>query len=241
MNDYLEEEFKVPYAAWKAAPTPESNRAMLKTLEPLIQKGVTTFTGQTNPLLTSQARRLTLEGLRSYDPTRSRLQTHLYNQYKGLRRISRQQSQVISVPERVLFDQQRLRGYEQELTDQLGRAPSDRELADHSGFSMKRISHVRRYQAGIPEGSLESAAQGLTPQVRPSNQPQETWLQMVYDDLQPMDQKIMELSLGLHGRTALSNQEIARKLGRSPGAISQRKARIQQLLDQEQDLSPFFA
>ena len=49
----------------------------------------------------------------------------------------------------------------------------------------------------------------------------------------------MEWSLGLHGREKLSNKEIANKLLRSPGAISQRKAKIQQLLRQEETLSPF--
>jgi IS30 family transposase len=51
----------------------------------------------------------------------------------------------------------------------------------------------------------------------------------------------MELSLGMRGQSKASNQEIARKLNRSPGAITQRKIKIQQLLNQEQDLSPFIA
>jgi DNA-binding NarL/FixJ family response regulator len=46
----------------------------------------------------------------------------------------------------------------------------------------------------------------------------------------------MEHTLGMNNKKVLSNQEIARKLGLSPGAISQRKARIQQLLDRREDL-----
>ena len=53
------------------------------------------------------------------------------------------------------------------------------------------------------------------------------------------DQKIMELSLGMRGHKPLSNLEIAKKLGRSPGALSQRKAKIQAMIDKEEDLSPF--
>ena len=49
----------------------------------------------------------------------------------------------------------------------------------------------------------------------------------------------MENSLGMNGRKVLSNQELARKLNRSPGAISQAKARIQELLNKEDELSPF--
>ena len=62
---------------------------------------------------------------------------------------------------------------------------------------------------------------------------------MVYQGLSPLDQRVMELTLGMRGNKKLSNQEIAAKLNRSPGAITQRKTKIQQLLDQEQKLSPF--
>ena len=65
------------------------------------------------------------------------------------------------------------------------------------------------------------------------------WTEIVYQDLGPVDQKIMEMSLGMHGQKKLSNLEIAKKLNRSPGAITQRKMRIQELLNQESDFSPF--
>jgi hypothetical protein len=49
----------------------------------------------------------------------------------------------------------------------------------------------------------------------------------------------MEHTLGMNGRRALNNTDLARKLGKSPGAISQAKARIQTMLDQGEELSPF--
>jgi hypothetical protein len=62
------------------------------------------------------------------------------------------------------------------------------------------------------------------------------WREMVYDDLNAQDRKIMEYTLGLNGRKPMSNQEVARKLGKSPGLISQRKKYIQEQLDQEQEM-----
>jgi len=62
------------------------------------------------------------------------------------------------------------------------------------------------------------------------------WREMVYDDLTSQDQKIMEMTLGLNGRRPMSNLEIARKLNRSPGLVSQRKGYIQSLLDQEEEM-----
>jgi hypothetical protein len=65
------------------------------------------------------------------------------------------------------------------------------------------------------------------------------WTQMVYDDLDPYHQQVMEHTLGMNGRRVASNADLAKKLGKSPGAISQAKARIQTFLDQGEELSPF--
>lgn len=239
MNDYLEDEFREPFQAWKANPTPAANAQILTTLHPVIEKGVKTHVGDSNPLLISRARKLTLNGLRSYDPARSRLQTHLFNQYQGLKRISRQQTQPIHIPERVQSDSYNLQNYTQELRDELGREPTDNELADRTGFSPRRMSKIRQYQPGMAEGNLEAVAPGFSPGVQSNGKLRDMWIQIVYDDLSAIDQKILEHTLGMHGQPMLSNQDLARRLGRSPGAISQRKARIQQLLDQEDSLSPF--
>jgi len=163
---------------------------------------------------------------------------------QGLRRITQQQSQIVKAPERVLLESQKLREYQQELSDELGRDPTDAELTDKLGISMSRLSKIRKYQPGMTSGQVEEldpmsgGAAGRLPNQRDAA---DLWAEIVYQDLNPMDQRIMELSLGMRGQQKLSNQEIARKLNRSPGAITQRKIRIQQLLDQEQDLSPFIA
>ena len=240
-DDYLEDEYREPYGTWKADPTPEANTSILKTLDPVIQKGLKTYgSDQRSPLLVSKARMLTLQGLRNYDSKRSRLQTHLMNQYRGLQRASRQQNEVLRAPERIIYDAAKLRKYEDELTHELGREPTDQELLDRTGFSGDRLAKVRGYRPGYSEGQMEqvdsnllSAAAMIDPQA------QQAWIRLVYEDMPPLDQKIMEYSLGMNGRKPLSNLEIAKKLGRSPGAISQRKAKIQQVLDQEQELSPF--
>ena len=60
------------------------------------------------------------------------------------------------------------------------------------------------------------------------------WLKTVYDELDPYHQSIMEYTLGLNGKPVLSNLEIAKKLNRTPGAISQAKKRIEEKLRQGQ-------
>jgi DNA-directed RNA polymerase specialized sigma subunit len=243
VDDYLEDELKEPYQAWKASGgTPEANAAILGQLEPTIHKAVTTHVGQSNPLIFSRARRMALDAVRTYDPKRARLQTHLFNQLQGLKRASRQQTTILKVPERVALDRYHLGNYTQELIDKLGREPSDEELADHSGFSLKRIARVRSYHPAVAEGTLEAASpthEVLGGVTGPRHERLSMAQQIVYGDLSPTDKLIMEHALGLHGRRPLQNQEIAAKLGRSPGLISQRKKVIQGMIDQVHGLGEF--
>lgn len=61
------------------------------------------------------------------------------------------------------------------------------------------------------------------------------YYEYVYNSVSPLDQKIMEWTSGYKGKE-LSNNQIASKLHLSAGAVSQRKARIQELLGQVRGL-----
>ena len=237
--DYLEDEYKDVYERWKSSGGVEENAEILEKLSPVIDKGVQIYGGAPSALTRSRARRLALQGLSSYDRQRSRLQSHLINHMQGLQRISRQQHNVINVPERVMLDNQKLSRHTQDLTDKLGREPTDSELADKAGVSLKRIKYVREWQPGMTTGQISSIDPMASPGAASDQKAHEAWLEIVYDGLDPIDKKIMEFSLGMHGRPQLGNAEIAARLKRTPGAISQRKAKIQQILRQEEYLSPF--
>jgi len=158
-------------------------------------------------------------------------------QLQGLKRYARQQTAGISIPERVQLDRQYLDQQEEELRTELGRDPNVDELADRAKISAKRINYVRSTGRAVAEGQFVGPEGPFQPAVeQPSTG---AWQEFVYSDLDPTNKKIMEWAVGMHGQPQLSNLEIARRLRLTPGAISQRKRNIQQILDQEQDLSPF--
>lgn len=243
-EDMLEDNFREPYTAWKTKPGPATNSGMLKALQPTIEGAIRVHVGEPNPLLVSKARVMALQGLPTYDPKRGRLQNHMYNHLLGLKRANRQQTTILKVPERVQLDKYNLENANKELTAQLGREPTDDQLADYTGFSPSRMAKVRSYKSGLSEGymsNLEEQGAGFSGggSVMPGQPKKSYWTEIVYDDLDDYHKKIMELAYGLNGRKPKQNQEIAAKLGRSPGAISQAKARIQKMLDEEYELSPF--
>lgn len=241
MDSMLEPDYQPAWDSWQKDQSPAGNAAFLKAIDPIVAKGVKYYAGD-DPLASSQGKLLALEAAKKYDPTKARLQSHILSHMQGLKRIDRDLHAVINVPERILHDSTKLREYNQELTDELGREPTDDELADRYGISKARLAKIRAFQPGLTTGQAEMINPeegGIASRLPGDTSNEDLWLDIVYQDLGTLDKKIMEYTLGLNGQPKLSNQEIAAKLGRSPGAITQRKVRIQQLLDQEQELSPF--
>lgn len=239
-TSYLEPNFEPHFNSWKANPSPESTGNLLRVVDPVINEAIRTYGGGAakSPTLKGKARRLTISALQTYDPTRAKLRTHLLSQLQGLRRMSAKEEQILNIPEQVLLDLGGLRESENRLRDRLGRDPSDLELADHTGLSRKRIGYLRTMRPSYSEGRLVRVDDEGTSMNMPAVEQMtptgalDAWNDFVYHDLDPIDQQIMEHTLGMHGKPQLSNQDIARKLQLSPGAISQRKARIQVKLDQ---------
>lgn len=239
-SDLLEDDFREPYTAWKATPSPVTNAAMLKALHPTIEGAIRTHVGEPNPLIVSRARSMAMGGLSSYDPKRGRLQNHMYNHLLGLKRANRQQTTILKVPERVAMDKYHLENATKELRATLGSDPTDEQLADATGFSPARMAKVRSYNSGISEGYMDDTTEGQVFGGMKSNAPQKSyWADIVYDGLDDYHKRIMEHTLGLNGKKKLPNHVLAAKMNRSPGAISQAKLRIQKMLDEEHDYSPF--
>lgn len=239
--DRLEPKYATPFNAWKAAPNMATTGSLLKAVQGDIDKGMFAHVGgKTDPILYSRAKKMALQAIKSYDPTKARLGTHIVNQLQGLKRVQRQQNQIIHIPERVAMDQGYIERAKAELADELGREPSMAEISDHTGISPKRINYVHKFRYPMAESTFSGMSEDENESFSPAVQQQQTnsWHEFVYSDLDPTNQKIMEWTLGLHGSKPLSNQDIARKLRMTPGAVSQRKAKIQSILSQE-ELNPF--
>lgn len=226
----LETDFDEPYRAWKTAPGPATTGALLRAVNPVLDTALKSYGSQTSPNLRSRAKQLAIKAFDTYDPTRGNLKTHLLSQLQRLRRASAEEQQIISVPEAVRLDHYNLIQAENELADRLGRSPSDAEISDYTGLAPKRLQYVRQLRLPISEGAAER--DGNAPSVvGVGYDPDAAWRSFIYYDLSPTDQLIMDLSLGLHGNQQTDINEIAKRLGVTVGAVSQRRAKIQQLID----------
>lgn len=238
-KDKLEDAYRGPLDAYRADPSPANTGALLKAIDPVLRLGVRTYGGGDSPLVHSRARQIALGALPGYDPARASLKTHLMPHLQGLQRYATRLQQPLSVPEAVLLDHRRLYASFNELQEKLGREPSDSELSDHARMSRKRIAYVRQYRPAALEGEVQGryldtlgGDEGSVndPAVLRED-PVLEYAEAIYHDLDPRDQVILERALGLHGKAKLPAKEVARRLGVSPSAVTQRARKIQEQLD----------
>lgn len=238
-NWKIEPELKVPYEEWSRSKSPEATGHLLETLDPLITHATQRYAGSTDPIIKSKARRIVAQELPRYDPTRSRMATHLWSRLQRLQREAGAQRQIVRMPEKVVLEQMRVSQAEKELEDQFTRPPSDQEIADYTGISPKRLRYIRRGITPVSEGRTSSSDEedgaGLTG-VAVERDSATPWLEFVYDDLDGTNQYIMERMLGMYGHEKKPLTQIAKELRVTPAAISQRAKHIQEKINKRQEL-----
>lgn len=236
-----------PYDLWKKDPSPANTSLLLRKLDPVLDRGIQMHlgAGHASPIVKSKAKLLAVNALKTFDPNQASLNTHVTNALQGLKRYSRKRQQAVYVPERLSLQAAMLQRASAELEEELDREPTDEELLDYTGITEKRLAAIRRsQQATITEGQLSQALAASSDgdgaiDLPAIQQRDDALLKFVYADLSPSNKKIMEWTFGLNGQRKRSNDEIAKKLGVSPGAVSQRRATIQKRLDMAGGLKAF--
>jgi DNA-directed RNA polymerase specialized sigma subunit len=208
----------------------------LEKAQPVIDTGIKSY-GQNNRALETRARLLVADAAKKFDPTRGvKLRTYLMTQLQPLSRHARDFGQVTRVPERVNTDLYAVNQSSQEYFDKFGRESSDKELADATGLSMRRIAYVRKF--ANPETAESSLVDDENVVMYPGTEtpdPDKILLEYVHHDLDPVDQKILEWRSGIYGKQKISNNEIAKRLRLSAGSVSQRAAKIAARIKQLRD------
>jgi RNA polymerase primary sigma factor len=217
----------IEYDEWISDPTPDRMATLVDTLQPTINSEVQRYTGP-KPLLRARAKGLTIKAIRSYDPTRgAQLRSWVVTQLQPLSRYG-QQLRPISAPEAAIRQAAEVHRVQGEMSDEMGRDPSDVELADKTGISGKRIQRLRKMVIpSVSEGAFEPNAErdATLPGTVLANKT-DVAEDMVYDSLSPRDKAIYDMKTGKHGKSAIPNQLIAKRLGVTPALISQRSRQM---------------
>lgn len=215
---------------WQQSPNDADAEYLLDKMKPTINAAMTSYAAGHNKDLAVKAAMLTLKALSTYDPSYGTdPSTHVFHNLKRLNRIVNRRGNIIPVSEQASMEARYVYNKRAEFIDDYGREPSDLELADLTGYSMKKIDKI------LSRDKVKSETSTLNPEtlnstVASKDVTDRDYFEYVYRSVGPIDQKIMEWSEGAHGQPALSGKEIALKLRITPAAVSQRKAKILKML-----------
>ena len=221
MSDVEPSSLDTAYNEWRARPTPESLGVVLHEAQPMIDRAVSGF-GIRSPAMSSHAKVLLATAMPKFDPQRKvPLRNWMYTQLQPLMR-QRGQEDPIPIPERVRRELYGFRQAEELLTDDLGRPPTEVELADRLRVPPARVRRIRRYAVQtVPEAAfMGEEGETESPGVAGAST-EDVWMAYIYHDLPPTDRYIWE-----QVKAGKPKVQIARELKLSPAAVTQRAARI---------------
>lgn len=220
------------YAEWQKTKQPQHMTNILNKLRPTINSAITTYGAAGNPLIMSKAKRLAIDAVKSYDPkSKASLPSWVALNLQGINRYKHELA-PIPVPERARLEHANILKSTADFRDIHNRDPNDEELADHMGLSVSRINHIRKLNRPIMnEGQYSQQesedsntfAPGIT-----TDKWEKLWLEYVYNDLDHVNKTLFDMRLG-RGKYAgkkLSVNDMAKELGITPAAISQRSGRM---------------
>lgn len=228
------------FLRWQKTGNPEDLLRVVDQYKTTIDRAASAIVGGTvNPIVARRAQLLAAEAIKGYDPSRKvPLKYHIQSQLSPLRRYHRKVTESVPTPERLRREAAFLHRAKEELWDELDREPSHEELADRTGISvLKQRKLLGRQRVSKWEGELTNAAGGdddaadFSPAVSFVDPGQEVE-DYVYFDLDDEDKLIYRSRTGYRGSPVLSNAEVARALKISPGAVSQRAAKIQRRIQE---------
>ena len=217
------------WKTWKAAPSPATMSAALKTVRPIIDRAVGGVRHASKELMSAEAKRLAIGAIKTYDPAQgTALSTHVYSHLRPMRGFAEKSTSVI---DRTRTDNTLARRYleaRSTLNQTLNRDPSDDELTDHLNITPKELVKMRRVavgETGEEDYSTHASAD-------PGDASVGLWADYVYSDLNPINKKIFEMKTGRNGQPMLSTDEVAAKLGLSSVHVNNQAGKIaQRILD----------
>jgi len=198
---------------WKSNPSPQSMALVVNSVRPVINKVLDQVPGKSRDLMASEAKRLTISAIKSYDPQHgASLSTHVYSH---LQPVARGSSKFTEAIHRTRTDKSLVSQYldsSNTHSQQLNREPNDDELMSHLKVTSKQLEKMRRVAVGeigehdyiSDEDSGPSDTDGLS-----------LWSDYVYSQADPRSKLIFDYKTGRNGRSPLSSAEIGAKLGLS--------------------------
>jgi len=224
------------FRSWASTKDPATKARLVGALQPDIDRAIRSAGASVSPLTRGVGKQVIFDAIESFNPdNKTQFRTWANSQLQRLQRDLRPTRFSARIPELRSRESRRLYQAVQDIESETGYPPSDSQLADRLGLSLKKIRNLRKLGGTdqVPDEEVSG------PQVADDNdEPTESGLimDMVYHDLAPKDQSIFELALGYNGVASLPSKEVARKMKVSPAYVSKRLKVIQDRLKEAEEV-----
>jgi len=175
------------------------------------------------PVLESEADKLFVDAVNSYDPVRAAsFRTHLFTKLKRLNRFSISRANIATIPEARAQKIGVYKNVYEELEGRKHRPPTTTELADELNWPLAEVMTIQRsLRRDIPASGITDGGRLDTSLAREKRLIDDIWY-----ELTPDEKKVFEYLTGTRGKRKLEKgMDLARATGFSQAKISQlRKA-----------------
>ena len=192
--------------------TPMVNQAMVQFRAPTVQKSA----------FEAQLTRHLIGAFETYDPSKAALPTHVHRHLMRVQRYNNRLQNMAYIPEPNARQIGKIQRAKSDLEDDLGRLPTNQEIAKHLGMPTKKLDTILTSMRGdIMASSFESDPTKFSLSRR------EEVLAMMPPELNPDELDVFNHLYGQGGKTEItSTNTLAAKLGKSPSQISRLKGSI---------------
>ena len=217
---------------WKRqGETPEAAEPLIKAIRPMIYKhGVQGWAGRVpiaKPVIEQKALNLAIKGLRTFNPAKGQLNTHVIGQFQSMNRFVKSRQNVTRITEERIRHIGPVDRAIARLREKLERDPSILEIADEAKIPAETVEKLlqERRDDHLASGAQENPFLDETPQDR-------LILRLIRYSLTPDEEKVFDYLTGQGGRQLVtSTGDIARREGWADSKVSQLKNSIRKKIE----------
>lgn len=218
------------WRAWKnGGETPAALKPLLRSFRPMIQSKVNVYKGKVRmvPDSTIEAEFYLrfVDALRSYDPSKGSLGTYVYRYLDKAKRFIVENQNIGRIPENRAYKIKSFTSARDELSEELGRQPTEDELAKKLGWERAEVDRMEsELRNDLVAQGFEDDPYSFTP-----SKSEET-LRLFKYELSGEDREVYEYLTGFGRPQMTSTGDIAKKMGIPDYRVSRIKQNIQNKL-----------
>jgi DNA-directed RNA polymerase specialized sigma subunit len=220
------------WRAWKSSGpdrksrSPKALQPLLKSFRPLINSRISVYRGKLKMVpdstIEAEFNLRFVDALESYDPAKGSLGTYVYRYLDKAKRFIVENQNIGRIPENRAYKIRLYTSTRDDLADDLGRIPTEKELADQLGWDGAEVARMdSELRNDLVSQGFEEDPYSFTP-----SEEEET-LRLFKYELVGEEREVYERLTGLGRPQVTSTGEIAKQMGIPDYKVSRIKQTIQ--------------